>query len=506
MIEGYATPSVTGGLSDRHPTVGHIRLGATGLTASQAGFGCYRIGTGAKSHEQALTLALLSGINLIDTSTNYADGGSEALVGQVLSDLVGSDQLSRQEVIIVSKAGYLQGANYTLSQERKQNGNPFPELVEYDQGLEHCIHPEFLEEQLDRSLDRLKLQTLDCCLLHNPEYYLGWAHKNSIAPEEARKQYYQRIRNAFEHLEKEAKRGRIRFYGISSNTFPAAVEDPEFTSLVTVWKIAESISADHRFRVIQLPFNLLETGAVLDKNQNKDRSVLEFATQKNIAVLINRPLNAFAGNQMIRLAEIGETRAAGENEIIRAIRAVSRSETRLLRKILPDLKLQPGLNVRIREQSAVGDGLKHYWRNFGSYERWRQVRDGNFRPRIQGVMDFLSARADHHPDLTQWIADHKQHLEAAYQAVGSTYAESAGVKLARIEQAVASADPEWKTAETISQKAFRAIRSTRGVSCVLVGMRKESYVRDVLEELKRPVSQKARGYAWEALRSATKAI
>jgi hypothetical protein len=53
-------------------------------------------------------------------------------------------------------------------------------LVEYAEGLEHCIHPDFLDDQIGRSLDRLGLDALDGYLLHNPEYYLGWAHKQGL--------------------------------------------------------------------------------------------------------------------------------------------------------------------------------------------------------------------------------------------------------------------------------------------------------------------------------------
>lgn len=46
-------------------------------------------------------------------------------------------------------------------------------MVKYGDEIWHCLHPEYLEEQLTLSLDRLGLQTLDVCLLHNPEYFLS---------------------------------------------------------------------------------------------------------------------------------------------------------------------------------------------------------------------------------------------------------------------------------------------------------------------------------------------
>ncbi len=138
---------------------------------------------------------MTQGINLIDPSANYADGGSQSLIGEVLADLIPSGKISREEIVIVSKAGYLQGQNYDLSQELKRQGRPFPDLVEYHEGLEHCIHPEFLADQLDRSLQRLQLETVDFYLLHNPEYYLERAHQNGHRLEEAREVYYRRYRN-----------------------------------------------------------------------------------------------------------------------------------------------------------------------------------------------------------------------------------------------------------------------------------------------------------------------
>ncbi len=475
-------------------------LGTTGLSVTQAGFGGYRINNGMAVHERALKQALRAGINLIDTSANYGDGGSETLVGEVIETLVASGELLREEVVVVSKAGYLQGQNFALSQQRKREGRPFPELVQYGEGLEHCIHPDFLADQLDRSLSRLGLENLDLFLLHNPEYYLDWAEKQGIRLKEARKIFYQRIRKAFGHLEKEVENGRIRFYGISSNSFPEGADNAGFVSLETVWELAEAISTRHHFRVVQLPFNLLETGAALEKNQKCGMTVLEFAIRHEIGVLVNRPLNAFSGNHLIRLADIEITRAVGEKEIIRSIRAVAKSEIELWKQILPGIDMPQGLKMRVKEQVAVADTLKYYWKNFGSWERFCQLRDGNFTPRVRGVLDFLDQHTGKHPDLAEWMTSHPNRLQKAYTAVGSIYAESASVKCQRISRALSTAEESWGRTGTLSQKAFRAVRSTPGISSVLVGMRKPDYVDDILEELGHPVMKMENPHAWRILK------
>ena len=383
-LAGFATSRGTEAYAGLHPNLEYLSLGKSGLRVSAAGFGGYRIDISVEGHGSALEKALLSGINLLDTSANYADGGSERLIGKVLRKVTDAGQLSREQVVVVSKAGYLQGENYRLSQERKAEGRPFPELVLFGDGLEHCIHPDFLSDQITRSLERLQLQSLDCCLLHNPEYYLKRAEAEGVPRKKAREEYYRRIRQAFLHLESEVQAGRILCYGVSSNTFPAEAEEYSFTSLSRLWEIAEEISKKHSFQVVEFPLNLLETGAVLRKNQPDGMSLLEFAAEKRLGVLINRPLNAIVGERLVRLAEAHYT----------------------------------------------GEGI-------------RQARA--FRDKAAAI------------------------------------------------------DADWASAPNLSQLALRALRSTSGISSVLVGMRDCLYVADVLEELSRKCPIRPRTDSWRKL-------
>ncbi|MFQ5932305.1 MAG: aldo/keto reductase, partial [Nitrospiraceae bacterium] len=138
-VRSIGSPTATGNLAH-----GYTSLGSTGLTTSRLGFGAYRIGTDEPSHREALILALRQGCNLIDTSTNYTDGESERLIGTILAELIEKGHLRREEVIVVSKIGYVQGQNLTRAQSRERAGNPYPEMVKYGEGIWHCLHPEFL--------------------------------------------------------------------------------------------------------------------------------------------------------------------------------------------------------------------------------------------------------------------------------------------------------------------------------------------------------------------------
>ncbi|MDH5681029.1 MAG: aldo/keto reductase, partial [Spirochaetota bacterium] len=304
MIKGFSTAPGTEAYSKRFSDISFSRLGRTNLTVSLGGFGCYRVDRSVEDHFTAMSLALKSGVNLIDTSSNYSDGASEELVGAVLTSLIESGDLRREEVVVITKAGYLQGGNLRVKQQREAEGKPFPDLVPYDLNLEHCIHPDFLEDQINRSLNRLSLQSVDVFLLHNPEYYLGWANKQGIPLKDARDEYHSRIDSAFRYLEWEIADGRIKSYGISSNSFPATPEDYQFTSLEKIWTIAEAISPSHSFKVIQFPMNLFERQAITAINQSENRSLIDFARHTDLGTLINRPLNAFVNNKLIRLASV----------------------------------------------------------------------------------------------------------------------------------------------------------------------------------------------------------
>jgi len=499
LIHGFAIKEGTRSYAERNSSLGYGELDGTGLLASQAGFGCYRVDLTDPEHERSLRKAMLSGINLIDTSSNYGDGGAEKLVGEVLEQMAASGEIARESVIVVSKVGYLQGQNYQLSQERKRQGKPFKELVLYADGLEHCIHPEFIDDQLTRSLERLKLATLDFYLLHNPEYYLSWATKTGVSLEDARQEYYSRIEQAFQHLEAEVEKGRIRFYGISSNTFPSPAADPEFTSLEQVWEIAQSLSSDHHFRLIQHPMNLLETGGITEKNQAKGQSVIEFARDKNLAVLINRPLNAITHNKLLRLAEVKAKGRASDKEITDFIDGLIYSEEMLESKILPKFDLSPSIQSQVMEQIATGAVLKQHWQSFGTYERWQELQEYYFLPRVKGIFRFLKQHGDLAEEIYSWMNSHQEKLEVVLEAVASSYRKEADKRCGRIKKRLSSVDVEWAEAAPLSQMAVRALRSTAGITTVLVGMRREAYVEDVLEELARPLEKKERTESWYEL-------
>ena len=441
-------------------------LGATGLHCHPLGFGCYRIAAGHAGHEAALRAYLARGGNLIDTSANYGDGASEELVGKVLHGV------PRSRVIVVTKGGYIQGENMALAQQRR-----FPEVVEYGPGIWHSIHPEFLETQIERSCRRMQRDYVDVYLLHNPEYFLEEiSHRRSLTAAD-HDEFYRRIREAFRFLEQKVSEGVIGWYGISSNNFgkpafPQGGSPTAMTSVARCWNEAAAVSASHHFRAVQLPLNLYEPGGALEKN-NEGQTVLEFCQSRGIGVLANRPLNAFHGNQMIRLADWAAPGSPppGPGRLRELIEPVRSAEEKFASAMGEPIHLASGstpselfLRVVPQLQSAA------QWREVAGYhvieplQAWLAQARGRFAqdPAFQQWLEEFA------PGINSLLAEVERYLAAKQQGVSDQIRQ-------RLRQAgYPDAD------DSLSQMALRVLAGLDGLSCVLVGMRRAEYVEDAM--------------------------
>ena len=267
---------------------------------SKIGFGTYRIKKGNSGHEDSLSYALKNGFNLIDTASSYGMGDSESLIGKILNDTKKSDYS-----FVISKAGYIFNSNKELLNLLSKN-EVLDQMVELTESHKHSIHPIYLKYELNKSLKRLKRNYVDCYMLHNPEYHL----KNGEVSED---EYYERIFNAFQFLESKVEEGLIRYYGISSNTFPFSEEESNTTKLNRIIDVANRVSSKHHFRFIQFPFNLVENSAILNHHYNND-SLVSLAKKNNIITLSNRPLNANSPRGILRLASYNVV--ISENELL----------------------------------------------------------------------------------------------------------------------------------------------------------------------------------------------
>jgi len=458
------------------------------MSLAKIGFGCYRVDYRIEEHYKSLYRAITNGIDIIDTSSNYSDGGSEILVGNVITDLINEKKINREEITIITKAGYIQGSNYKSAVERKKSGSSFSDIVEYSDGLWHCISPDFLENQLLQQLVRLKQKKgtgyIDGYLLHNPEYFFGWATKSSdfISPEHIQNEFYHRVQKAFEFLENNVKKGIIRYYGISSNTFPNPSDSSDFISLETVTEIAEKISSGHHFRYIQFPLNLFEPGAYLEKNQkNNSITLLETALKKKLFTLVNRPLNAIIPKGLIRLAEFN-TDGYTEELLKDKMLFFQYFEEDFLNEKLPLFFNTSSVN-KLKDVIVFSKLIKENLNNFGSIEHLNNINENYFTPRINYLIEiFHSNTSDKFPDeLTAHFNNYLKELYILINLLSRKYKEKANRRNKYITGIINDNINAGFQNLKLSQKAIQTIRSIEGVNCVLTGARRLKYTEEIKE-------------------------
>ncbi len=438
-------------------------LGATGLSCHPLGFGCYRIADGHEGHADALAAYLDRGGNLIDTSANYMDGASETLVGKILRGR------PRDRVIVVTKGGYIQGQNMELAQRRN-----FPEVVKYAEGIWHSIHPEFLETQIEMSAERLRLDYIDVYLLHNPEYYLeDIGHHRALDPAD-HEEFYRRIREAFRYLESEVERGRIRWYGVSSNNYLLAASAPNHTSVARTLQAAESVSANHRLRVVQLPLNLYESGGALQPN-NDGQTVLEFCRQRGLGVLANRPLNASRRDRLVRLADYVAPgkKTPGAEELRVLLDPVAEQEHKLARELGAPLLGGSGIAVFLLEILP----------QVRSAAQWEQAAGSLVIRPVQGWLIECRRRFKGREEWNQWQDDFIPLLNRALEQIHRHLAAAQQLVSDMVRARLVGEAGYPPAQQSLSQMALNVLLGLEGLSCTLVGMRRVDYVEDALAAL-----------------------
>jgi aryl-alcohol dehydrogenase-like predicted oxidoreductase len=296
LLPGHATSAGTARYRDRFPNLrdaAHFRQaqhvpGVSQLWLSSIGLGTY-LGDPSDAADQAYTAAieagLRSGINVLDTAINYRHQRSERNIGTALKQLIEAGELHRDEVLVCTKAGYL---SFDGDPPPDPRGYFHREYVETGvlnakdlAGGMHCMSPAYLENQIERSRRNLGLETIDLFYIHNPESQLA---------EVSREVFRQRLKDAFAALEKLAKTGRIQFYGVATwSAFRVADGSRDYMDLFELAKIAHDVAGDHhRFRFIQLPFNLSMPeayGLANQRNKREKMSLLSAATRLEIAVM-----------------------------------------------------------------------------------------------------------------------------------------------------------------------------------------------------------------------------
>jgi aryl-alcohol dehydrogenase-like predicted oxidoreductase len=268
-------------------------------------------------YHDAVVEALESGINVVDTAINYRNQRSERVVGEAVE----SADVDREAVMVATKGGFV-----PFDGERPDDPGRWireeyvdPGVVDVDDLArgQHCIAPDFIDDQFDRSLANLGLETIDCYYVHNPETQLAARDREAV---------YDQLEAAFEVLERRVAAGELRNYGVATwEAFRVGPEHDSHLSLAEVVSRARAAAervgnAATSFRAIQLPFSVVMADAFTVEGQSGTegfQSALWFAHEAGLDVFTSASLAQ--GQLATGIPEEIAARVEGETSAQRAI-------------------------------------------------------------------------------------------------------------------------------------------------------------------------------------------
>lgn len=299
-VEGFATSEGTKNyteyaISQGRP-ISHFKS-FDSLHLSSIGMGTY-LGQPSEEDDHAVENAVFESVksgavNVIDTAINYRAMRSEKSIGRALLRLVKDRIISRDQIFISTKNGYI------------TNDGDYPniDVMEYIHRMYiqtdvitaddissgyNIINPNYLAKCIDKSLMNMHVSSIDLVYIHNA--FESWYQDVS------REQFMEMLVKAFEVYEKYRAKNKIRYYGMATWTcFRVPPTSPEYLSLEQAVKCAESVGGkDHGFRFIQLPYNLAYSEALLLRNQSvgseENLTILQAAAKLNIGIFTSIPL------------------------------------------------------------------------------------------------------------------------------------------------------------------------------------------------------------------------
>ena len=300
-VDGYATSEgtkkyVDNAINSNEILRSHFRS-FDGLHLSSIGMGTY-LGEPTSADddlvENAVYESVKSGsINVIDTAINYRLMKSEKSIGRAIDRLVKENIISRNQVFISTKNGYITNdGDYSSIDVMEYIQKMFIssgliDTSDISSGY-HVLNPNYIARCIDKSLMNMRLNTIDLVYIHNA--YEGW-HADI-----GKSEFYESIAKVFQTYERYRSNNKIRYYGMATWTcFRVPQDNKEYLSLEDMISIAENIGGmNHGFRFIQLPYNLAYSEALFLKNQNvgseKGLTILEACNRLNVGVFTSVPL------------------------------------------------------------------------------------------------------------------------------------------------------------------------------------------------------------------------
>lgn len=293
-----------------------------GLVFSSIGIGTY-LGNADEATDESYTRSVVRavelGVNVIDSAANYRFQRSERSIGKALQQLTDEHGITRDELVICTKGGYLPFDGAPPRNVREYVNETFvkPGIASFEDIVagSHCMTPSYLQSQLDQSLRNMGIECVDVYYIHNPESQLQY-----VPAEE----FYNRLKLAFARLEENRRAGKLAHYGVATwNGFRTPPNSGAHHSLKRMVELAREVGGEqHGFHFIQLPFNVAmpEAADVADEAERLGVTVIASASLLQGRIPPQSAIEFVRSVPRITTALIGMSRVEHVEENISLIR------------------------------------------------------------------------------------------------------------------------------------------------------------------------------------------
>lgn len=432
------------------------RLGRTECMVSPICFGSLRLTPENEMYKESLRVAFSHGINFIDSSGSYGDGASELLIGDVIKEKMDLGELQREHVVVSTKIGTLQGRALADAHKREQLGHPFPGLMKINDQMAHCISPDYLELQISSSLRRLNLEHIDIVFIQGPESMLSQG--------KSKEDMLSALKKAFEHLEVEVMKGRIKYYGLASSALLKKDIASDFINLREIHALAQSIRPNHHFAAVQIPFNLFETYALTERN-HKGKSVFELARELDLATVTCRPLTSHHRDKLHHFITFPERdEAAVKGKLHQNLLELIEMEKEMMSK----LTAQPSLNW--------GHFLRDHMESICDLWKWTNYVQRHMRPKTLEHLTYLPQ--DQYWEI--WKNRYVQKINLVTRLVTESLESISNLRTNQIAFYLEGKNPCFVESKKLSNKVTQMYLSFGEIDSIIMGLGSPEYVKDLL--------------------------
>lgn len=343
--------------------------------------------------------------------------------------------------MIDTSCTYLDGDSHrAIALAFREFGDDVRESVEIVTKFNIMGKPVF--EQYSDAIKDLEVNKLDCFLIENIETFMIDLIKKDTNADDKLDEINKIIYDAFLDLESLVADNKIKSYGISAENFSQAHNTEQFIPYEDLITLADSAAEElknetHSFSTIELPINILEQSGL---------QCASWAKENGLRVISNRPLNALQNDLMYRLADYSES-----NEYYHHLNEMlDVTDTEMLRPLFT-----------LFEQLDIS---KHKFGWVGDYE------------------NFLYTQALPHMQKTLKVVDEKNRetmlnfielfLEQYQQMVKYECSKQTNIALKNIFT---------ECNQTLQLCAIEYLHKCTDIDFIAVGMRKSSYVSEILE-------------------------